>query len=257
MTDTIKFDQVADLYDSYVTTELDLQFFLEETSCFKNEILELMCGTGRISIPLLKAGRKLCCVDYSQNMIRIFKKKILNKNFPVRIFEMDVTKLDLKQNFEMIILPFHSFSEILTSDLQLKALISISDHLTRDGIFICTLQNPVVRLKTADGVKRKIGEFRINDSKKMIVSFTNNYNSARKIVTGFQYYDIYDNSDILIEQRKLEINFRPVFDSEFKALIKKLPFEIISQYGDYNKNPFVENKSNFIIYKLKNNFTKA
>ena len=37
-----------------------------------------MCGTGRVSIPLLKAGRKMTCVDYSKGMLEhySFKKKI-------------------------------------------------------------------------------------------------------------------------------------------------------------------------------------
>jgi hypothetical protein len=32
MTHTIKFDYVADLYESYVTTDLDMEFFLGEAS---------------------------------------------------------------------------------------------------------------------------------------------------------------------------------------------------------------------------------
>ena len=96
MTEPINFDFVADLYDSYVTANLDLQFFLNETSEFDDEILELMCGTGRVSIPLLESGKKLCCVDYSKKMLDVFRSKIIGKDYPVSLIRMDVTKLDLE-----------------------------------------------------------------------------------------------------------------------------------------------------------------
>jgi len=251
MDQSINFDLVADLYDSYVTVNLDIPFFLDETSNYDDEILELMCGTGRVSIPLLESGRKLCCVDYSEKMLQAFKNKIQGKDFPVRLLKMDVTNLDLNKKFRLIILPFHSFSEILSTDLQFKALQCISKHLKPNGVFICTLQNPFTRLKTADGLTRRLGEFNLNDNRKMVVSYSNLYNPDNGIVSGFQLYEIFDNSQSLIEKRTLQINFRPVTDIEFKRLIAPLDLEIIDTYGDYFKEKFNDQTSNFLIYKLK------
>ena len=257
MEQPIKFDLVADLYDSYVTVNLDLPFFLEETSGFDGEILELMCGTGRVSIPLLESGKKLCCVDYSTKMLDAFKNKIHGKDYPVRLIKMDVTKLDLNKKFGLILLPFHSLSEIISSDLQFEALQRITKHLKPDGIFICTLQNPITRLKTADGITRQLGEFTLLDNNRMIVSYSNKYNPDNGIVSGFQLYEIFDNSNKLIDRRILPINFKPISDSEFKDLIKPLDLKIINLYGDYSKNDFIQQQSNFMIYKLINNSTKA
>ena len=216
-----------------------------------------MCGTGRVSIPLLESGKKLYCVDYSEKMLDVFRNKIRGKNFPVKLIQKDITLLDLNKKFGLIIIPFHSLSEILSADLQFKALQCISKHLKPDGIFICTLQNPITRLKTADGITRQLGEFVLNDNKKMIVSYSNQYNYETGIVSGFQLYEIYDNSNTLTDKRILEINFKPISDSEFKKLIKPLDLEIIKTYGDYSKNDFIQQTSNFLIYKLKNNSTKA
>jgi SAM-dependent methyltransferase len=257
MDQSINFDLVADIYDSYVKVNLDIPFFIEETEQFDDEILELMCGTGRVSIPLLESGRKLCCVDYSEKMLQVFNNKIQGKDYPVRLIQMDVTKLDLNEKFGMIILPFHSLSEILTADLQFKALQCISKHLKPNGIFICTLQNPTSRLKTADGITRQLGEFELDDNKKMNVSYSNQFDPDTGIVSGFQLYEIFDNSTTLTEKRTLKINFRPISDSEFKRLIVPLDLQIINTYGDYSKNEFNETTSNFLIYKLKNKSTKA
>lgn len=251
MQNNINFDLVADLYDSYVNVNTDIPFFIGETSHFDDEILELMCGTGRVSVSLLESGRKLCCIDYSEKMLEVFRNKIQGKNYPVNIIQMDVTALDLNKKFGLIILPFHSLSEILSTDLQLKALERISEHLNPDGVFICTLQNPVVRLKTADGITRKLGEFKLDEDRKMTVSSSNKFNPDTGIVSGFQLYEICDSSGALTEKRTLEINFKPVSDPEFKKLINQAGMEIFETYGDYSKNEFAEETSYFMIYKLR------
>jgi len=253
MKETIQFDKVADIYDFYVNVNFDIPFFIKETDGYKGEILELMCGTGRVSIPLLDSGRHMICVDYSKGMLNSFERKIKNKNYPVNLVQMDVTNLKLDKKFGLIILPFHSISEIISTDLQIKALQSISSHLEKDGVFILTLQNPKTRLILADGITRVMGRFSIDESRHLIISYMNQYNESDKIVTGLQFYEIYDSMNILIEKRYLEINFKPVADSELRSMIKAAGLEIVEMYGDYSYGRFDEEKSNFMIYKMTKN----
>jgi len=253
MKETIQFDKVADIYDFYVNVNFDIPFFIKETDGYKGEILELMCGTGRVSIPLLDSGRHMICVDYSKGMLNLFERKIKNKNYPVNLVQMDVTNLKLDKKFGLIILPFHSISEIISTDLQIKALQSISSHLEKDGVFILTLQNPKTRLILAEGITRVMGRFSIDESRHLIISYMNQYNESDKIVTGLQFYEIYDSMNILIEKRYLEINFKPVADSELRSMIKAAGLEIVEMYGDYSYGRFDEEKSNFMIYKMTKN----
>lgn len=250
MRETINFDKVADIYDFYVNVDFDIPFFLKETENVKGEILELMCGTGRVSIPLLNAGRKMLCVDYSKGMLDSFERKIKNKNYSVNLIKMDVTNLNLNRKFGLIILPFHSITEIISTDLQIKALQSISSHLDKDGIFILTLQNPKTRLKLADGIKRIMGKFPIEENRQLIISYMNQYNETDKIVSGFQLYEIYDSTNTLIEKRFLDINFKPIADSELRNMIRTAGLEIVDMYGDYSYGLFDEGTSNFMIYKM-------
>ncbi|MDJ0554187.1 MAG: class I SAM-dependent methyltransferase [Microcoleaceae cyanobacterium MO_207.B10] len=52
-----------------------IPFFLNEAKNCKN-VLELISGTGRLSIPLLEAGIPLTCVDNSPQMLEILRQKI-------------------------------------------------------------------------------------------------------------------------------------------------------------------------------------
>ena len=247
---TIDFDKVADIYDFYVNVDFDASFFINETENYEGEVLELMCGTGRVSIPLLKAGRKMTCVDYSKGMLNSFKKKINNKDYSVDLVEMDVTNLRLDKQFGLIILPFHSLSEILTKEKQQEALKCISDHLETGGTFILTLQNPENRIKHADGTMRIIGKFSVDEDKEMVLSYTNQYNEKEDIVSGFQFYETYNSENIMIEKRYLEINFKPIQLNTLKEMISKTDMEIKTIYGDYSYGEFNIQESDFMICKL-------
>ncbi|MCP4130245.1 MAG: class I SAM-dependent methyltransferase [bacterium] len=246
----IQFDKVADIYDLYVKEYFDIAFFKKETENFYGEILELMCGTGRVSIPLLKSNRKMTCVDYSKGMLAAFDKKIRGQGYAVELIEMDVVNLELHKKYDLIILPFHSLSEITSYENQQKALERIGVHLTGGGTFICTLQNPNVRLQTADGTTKILGKFPIDDEREMILSHMNQVETDG-MVTGYQFYEIYDSMNILIEKRYLEINFRPIYYTEFNEMIQKAGLKAENVYGDYSYGEFDEETSNFMIFKLK------
>ena len=250
MKEPIKFDRVADIYDCYVNVDFDIPFFLKETENFRGEILELMCGTGRVSVPLLDSGRQMTCIDYSKGMLDSIAQKIRNKNYAVNLVQMDVTKLDLDKKFGLIILPFHSITEILSTELQIQVLRSIALHLDQNGIFVLTLQNPKTRLKLADGLLRVLGKFPIDEERQMIVSCMNQYNEKEKIVSGFQFYEIFDSANIMIEKRVLEINFKPISDSELSDMIRTAGLKVTEMYGDYAYGSFDEDTSNFMICKM-------
>lgn len=75
MKKNVDFDAVADLYDYYVKTDMDIGFYLRLCRGCRN-ILELMCGTGRVSLPLIREGFRLTCVDYAQRMLDVFRSKL-------------------------------------------------------------------------------------------------------------------------------------------------------------------------------------
>jgi len=102
----IKFDDVADIYDYYVNTDLDISFYLEEFRMPTGAILELMCGTGRVSLPLLKNGVSLTCVDYSAKMLERFQEKLVRNNLQARLVEADICFLELGERFGTIFIPY-------------------------------------------------------------------------------------------------------------------------------------------------------
>jgi SAM-dependent methyltransferase len=246
----IRFDEVADLYDLYVNTDLDISFFLREATGTSGKVLELTCGTGRVSIPLLRAGVDLTCVDYSPGMLSRLRAKCSQQGLRCTIIEADIAGLSLADRFDLIFIPFHSFQEIVDPTRQRQALDRIRDHLAHHGRFICTLQNPPVRLRSIDGTIRPVGIFPVENDQTLQVSSLFTYDASARIVRGFQTYAIADANGVVQDQRRLEINFCLHTYSEFLALAENAGLKVEALYGDYNCGLFDESSSPFMIWTL-------
>lgn len=263
MEKNIDFGQVADIYDSYTNIDFDIGFF--KTLCKGHKkILELMCGTGRVSIPLMGEGYSLTCVDYSEEMLEVFRKKIggprntsaegmegegpenerVNRpqyelregsqnGLPnAKLVCQDVCDLDLGERFDLIIIPSNSISEIIDKEKRRQALRRISRHLTRDGIFFCTLYNPEYRKKLADGHIRYLGKYGLEDGRTLVVTYYNVYHFETNVISGTQFYEIYDRGR-LAEKRCLDIKFSVITMEEICKMGSEAGLCLKAVYGDY------------------------
>lgn len=247
----IDFDAVADLYDSYVRVDFDIPFWLGESKATSGRVLELACGTGRVSIPLLKVNVQLTCVDYSAGMLAQFQRKLREMGLACPVYLQDIADLELPDRFDLIFLPFHAFSEILERRRQQRALQRIRTHLMEHGMFICTLQNPVVRTASMDGVMRRIGEFPLPDGGTVAVSTCLKFEEKTGIASGDQLYEQYTAEKNLIDHRVLKVRFRLFRKDEFLTLASTCGYQVQELYGDYQRQPFDEQTSPFMIWKLR------
>jgi ubiquinone/menaquinone biosynthesis C-methylase UbiE len=252
---SIQFDKVADLYDYYVKVDFDVNFFLQEAKRAGGKVLELTCGTGRVSIPLVQAGVELTCVDYSDGMLAVLREKLDKYRLSCRVFNMDITELSLQDRFDLIFIPFHSFSEILDESKHKQTLERICAHLTERGRFICTLQNTKARIRSMDGALKLLGKFPTDSGGSLVVPSLLSYDASAQIVHGFQVYEIYNDQNALIDKRTLEMNFYLFAKTEFEELIHSTGFQVEELYGDYAYSEFDEDASPFMIWKLKNTQT--
>ena len=247
----IAFDEVADLYDVYVRTEFDIPFWLEECQGVKGKVLELMSGTGRVSLPLLRAGVDLTCVDRSPGMLGRLRAKAAEEGLVCESYCQDIAALDVPGKYSLIFIPFHSFSEILDAGQRLSALRRIREHLAEGGRFVVTLQNPVVRTADMDGAERSLGKYAMDNGNSLTVRVRMGYNPTTQLASGEQTYEISDAAGTVTERRVLEIRFRLFGRDEFEKLLREAGFEVEMLYGDYGKGELQEGKSAFMLLALK------
>lgn len=243
------YDPIADLYDIYVPATFDIEFFLNETGKAKGEVLELMSGTGRISIPLLEAGVRLTCVDLSRESNLIFQRKLAQKGLQADIYQMDVCELDLPKKFDMVIIPFHSFAHITSATDQRKALERIHQHLVPGGTFICTLGNPVLRRRAVNGQLRLVRSYALDSGGCLLLWAMESFRSEdNQVVEALQFYEEYDAKGLLQSKKLLELHFRLLSKDDLEELASAAGFQVKAFYGDYACAEFHEESSPFMIW---------
>jgi SAM-dependent methyltransferase len=201
---TSPYDNIADLYDTFVQTTLDIPFFLEAARETQGEALDLMAGTGRVSLPLAEAGLRMACVDSSAEMLAVLREKLDTRGLTADLHTMDVRSLALGKMFGLILLPFHAFAELPTPDDQRQALKAIYAHLAEGGRFICALHNPAVRLKSADGLLHLIGKFP-NGGGRLLVWILQTYRPESQRVEISEFFEEYDAEGRMTARRMMEM----------------------------------------------------
>ncbi len=247
------YDVIADLYDTYVPATFDIDFFIRETKKVSGDVLELMSGTGRVSIPLIEAGIRLACVDASAASNAILENKLRQLGLKADVYQTDIRELELHKKFDMVIIPFHSFAHITSPGEQREVLRRIQQHLIPGGTLICTLGNPDVRQQEVDGQLRLVRKDPLPDRQGTLLLWVaeNNNGDDPQVVEAMQFYEEYDNEGVLRSKRLLELHFRLSRRDEFEGLAGAAGFAVKAFYGDYSYSAFHEH-SPFMIWLLEN-----
>ncbi len=252
LADSNDYARVANLYDSYIRTTFDVPFFLNEAKKTKGQVLELMSGTGRVSLPLIEAGIRLTCVDLSREMLSVLRAKLRQRGLDACTHQMDVRELDLAEQFELIFIPFHAFAEILSPADQQKTMRAIHRHLTGTGQFICTLHNPPVRLKHVDGQLRLWGKYPLEKNNGLVLMWVREeYAADRRTVNVFEFLEEYDAHGVMQLRTLLEVAYCPIRKSEFQQMAESSGFRVVALYGDYDYAEFQEETSPYMIWVLE------
>jgi SAM-dependent methyltransferase len=251
--DPIDYDRVADVYDLYVSSDLDIGFYLEEAAKARGgRVLELMCGTGRVSVPLLEAGVDLTCVDASMGMLARLEERLRACELKATVVQADVRYLDLGEGvFDLALVPFHSFSEIVSPGDRELALKAMFGYLSEGGHLICPLHNPVVRAGSTDGALRIAGSFPTPEDGLLVVSGFETLDESTGVVDRLQFYEFFDASNELRAKRALPMRFALIDREEFTELAEGAGFVPVALYGDYARGEYSEESSPFMVWVLQ------
>lgn len=102
-----------------------------------NNILDIGSSGGRLSIPLIKDGHNLWCIDKSKYQCNRIKKKLENYDIMAKIINEDILSYSFENNLFDICFMLNSVSLYFNSVLDMeKVLENVSKSLKKNGIFI-------------------------------------------------------------------------------------------------------------------------
>jgi SAM-dependent methyltransferase len=114
----------------------DLPFYLglaRQAAARGEAVLELGCGTGRVTIPIARAGAEIVGLDNAPAMLAVARRKAAEAGVRVHWVTADMRDFRLEQRFGLVIIPFRSFLHLLTDADQEACLRRIQEHLLPGG----------------------------------------------------------------------------------------------------------------------------
>lgn len=222
---------------------IDLPLILEWAPA-DGPIVELACGTGRLTVPIAELGHEMIGVDIHAGMLDLAKAKAIEKNLPIQWFLQDCTQLSLKQSTKLMFMCGNSFQHFLTNEVQDALFQSVHRHLEDGGIFIFDTRNPIMEeLSKVDEYEE---HFKHSNGLRVREYHKETYNPMTQILHCETERRFFKGTNVAsVENDKISLRY--VFPLEMRRLINVHGFRILHEYGDWKKGSLTP-KSPQMIY---------
>jgi SAM-dependent methyltransferase len=222
-------------YDA-LKAQNDIPFYLSHAATACGAVLEIGCGTGRVTIPLAAAGVEITGLDVSASMLEEAKCKAPEQGITVRWVEADARFFDLGKQFAAILMPFNTLQFFRDVPSLTQVFDRVKCHLKEDGRFVFDVFNPQVSFLAADPAQR-YERARYPDPYgrgEVVLEESREYLADRQIVRSTRYYRIGAQSDT--PSSSLEL--RCFFPCELDLILEHHGFQLDRKYGDFDGTPF-------------------
>lgn len=134
-------DTVAEEYDRKHVRgdEPETVAFLAELAS-GGRALELAIGTGRIAIPMARAGITVDGIELSQAMIDRLKAK--PEAADIHVTRGDFADVAVDGKYRLIYIVYNTFFNLLTQDEQVRCFVNVASHLEAGGVFVIEAFTP-------------------------------------------------------------------------------------------------------------------
>jgi SAM-dependent methyltransferase len=256
MTSALYDSFIADYYDESPVVKgriQDVIYYRDAVREYGDPVLELGCGTGRITMALAEAGKRVTGLDLSERMLERAVQK--RGALPVEVRERlhlvqgDMTQFDLGEKFRLVIIPFRPFQHLLEIEQQMDCLECVRKHLAPGGRLILDVfqtdaermhdpvhmrESLITEYKTADGrqvrISERVAAFHRAEQRndvEMIFSIKHKGGKQERLIFAW--------------------TLRYFFRFEIEHLLVRCGFRVKAEYGNFDRTP-LEDASPEMIY---------
>jgi SAM-dependent methyltransferase len=239
-------DEYAPFYDWENARTLgrrDVPFWRRFTKAVTGPVLELGCGTGRVSLPLAQAGVDLVGIDRSAPMLARAKSGARSDGAPAarrvrggvsfrqaaRLVRGDIRALPFpNRTFAAVIAPYGILQSLITPRDLAAALASVSRVLAPGGSFAIDLVPDVANWREYTNRQQFRGRF----DGETLTLFESVRRDCRRRLTTFEERFVLGSGPQAREHR-FDLVFRTLTMPDMKRRLQQAGFAIEATLGDY------------------------
>ncbi len=208
----------------------DLPFYQKHLST-PSTILELGCGSGRLSRLLTSLGHQVTGIDTSLSMLSSAAAQSITENY----FCMDMCALGFKVLFDTIIIPYNTINLLSPAAVQ-SCFASCLEQLSEGGILLMQLQTPTEAMQsmTDDFPSFKFQIFDLGEKGKVVKEILQTYDKESSALTMTERYKIrpmVSGKENHNYSHSLTLNIQP--EGYWVSNLEAAGFEIVSTSTTY------------------------
>lgn len=245
--------RLAEFYESiYGPIKADFPFW-KKVSEKAETILELACGTGRVTLELAKSGKQIYALDYSREMLQILNSKIEKQKIGnIRTILGDMRDFSFDRQFDTILITSNSLNHIETIPDLRKCFEVILKHLKPGGVLAFDILNPEPRflLRNQEETYDHTVFTPASGDKKFKMWENSLYDKAAQINHVNYFYQYVDEKEQGVgEITKTNIKVRLFYPQEMDMFLELLGLKF-EKYDWYEMSPW-QGKRSEQLYVIK------
>jgi SAM-dependent methyltransferase len=236
MTDASPYDR-PDLYDAIAPADAAMEsFYSDEARRRGGRVLELACGSGRLTIPLARACSQVVGGDASPAMLARARRHAAEAGLD----NVDFVPLDMRDfsiegdRFSAIVLAANSILHLHTNEDLVGLFSSVARHLEPHGTFLFDAfvpsvpilgRDPWARFAVAEGLHETLGRIWVEE--------TTRYDPIAQV----SHIDWYWSHDGAMDFWHTPLRLRQIFPQELPLLIAASGLRMVERFGDFDRTP--------------------
>ena len=240
-----EYDPLADLYDIEYVHDQDLPFWLTLAKREGGPIVEWGAGTGRIAVPLAKAGFDVTGVEVSERMVERGREK----SEAVEWVCGDMRSARLGRRYGLAVCAFNSFLCLPSVDDALVFLSNAREHLESGGLLGIEVSafSPEELVDPPGGPELRHDFTRELTNGRLDRFSVSRYDAASQLLRMRLFYELYGASGELKERRAHDLTIRVTGRDELDLMLRLAGFEVEAVYGEFEAEPFTGESDHLIM----------
>lgn len=213
-----------------------LDFYRRQVARYGEPVLELACGSGRLTIPLAESGVNITGLDISEDMLDLARSKASERGVSLRLTRGDIRDFDIGEKFKLVFIPAQSLSHLYKREEIEDCFSCVRRHLAEGGRFLIELFNSSVKMLARDSGRRyTVGEYEDSDGGgRVLLTEEVRYDAATQI-NHIRWF--FRREEGAVEE-VLSFEMRQFFPREIDALLWYNGFVVEHKYGGYDEEGF-------------------
>lgn len=241
------FYRAGRLYDAInARFSFDIDFWVEEARAAGGPVLELACGTGRLTLPIKRAGVDITGLDLEPRMLETARAKAAEAGLDIPWVQGDIRDFSLERRFALVFIPFNSLLHLHAAEDYARFFAAARRHLAPGGRLMLDVFNPSVAI-LADHSRGRIAEFKDPESgEERWIEEQRDYDALTQVNRATWHLCGPDKPDLDVHA----LHLRCLFPQELRLMAAHHGFRIVHAWGNHQRGPLASD-SRFQILTLE------